>query len=70
MFRATVNWLYRTGVKRGTTGGHWAWLIVALAAWILRRDSDRISKAPIQMDVKPGDRLMVTMRNLDTTADS
>ena len=43
---------------------------MALAAWILRRDSDRISKAPIQMDVKPGDRLMVTMRNLDTTADS
>ena len=70
MTRAIINWLYRTGLKRGTTGGHWAWLVVALGAFILRRDADHSQTAPIQMDLKDGDTMVGTMRELGTTADS
>jgi len=67
---AIVNWLYRTGLKRGSSGGHWAWLIVALAAWILRQDRGRRAEPAVRMQIKPGERVLVTMRDLDTSAES
>ncbi len=70
MSRAIINWLYRTGIKRGSTGGNLSWFIVALAAWILRRESARVFAPPIQMEIKPGERLMVTARDPEAAADS
>ncbi len=67
---AIIGWLYRTGLKRGTTGGHWAWLILALGAFILRRDRERRETPAVRMDIKPGERMMVTMRELGMSSDS
>jgi hypothetical protein len=52
-------------MRRGTTGGHWSWLVVALAARILRSERRSEERAVISMDVKPGDRLIVTARKPD-----
>jgi hypothetical protein len=67
---ALINWLYRTGIKRGSTGKHWSWFVVALAAHILRRERRRIEEPPLRMDIKPGESIVVTMRDLGTSADS
>lgn len=60
-----TGWIYRKGMRRGTTGGHWSWLVVALAARILRSERRSEERAVISMDVKPGDRLIVTARKPD-----
>lgn len=65
MAGAVTGWMYRTGVRKGTTNRNWAWLVVALAARILRTETAREERAVISMDVKPGDRLSVTVRKPD-----
>ncbi len=67
---AIFGWLYRTGLKRGGKGGHWSWFIVSLAAFLLRRDRAQRSASVIRFPVKPGDKVLVTMRELGDTADS
>ena len=67
---ALIAWIYRTGLKRGSKGGHWSWYIVALAALILRRDRERRSSPVVNFPLKPGDKVLVTMRELGTTSDS
>ena len=62
MAGALTGWIYRTGIRRGTTGRNWAWLIVALAARILRSETAREERAVISMEVKPGDRLSISAR--------
>ena len=62
MFGAVIGWLYRNGLRRGTTGGHWPWLVVALAARLLRSENASEERAVISMSVKPGDRLIVSAR--------
>ena len=62
MAGAVTGWIYRTGLRKGTTGRNWAWLVVALAARILRSEARYEERAVISMDVKPGDRLIVTAR--------
>ena len=51
----------RTGVRRGLGGEHWAWLVIAGAAYLLqraRRPDDRVER----IDLKPGDRYLVTLQ--------
>ena len=67
---ALVNWLYRTGIRRGTTGRTYAWLIVALAAHIMRRDREARREPAISMQIKPGERMTIQMRDLGTSSDS
>ena len=62
---ALIGWLYRSALKRGARGDHWAWYLVALGALILRRDRDRRSASLISVPIKPGDRIEVSMRQLD-----
>ena len=59
---AIIGWLYRNGLRRGTTGGHWPWLVVALAARLLRSENLSEGRAAISMEVKAGERLIVTAR--------
>jgi hypothetical protein len=65
-----IGWLYRSSLKRGAKGGHWAWYIMALGAWVLRRDRERRSAAVVSFPIKPGERVLVTMRDLEPGADS
>jgi hypothetical protein len=67
---ALVGFIYRSALKRGTTGGHWAWYVVALGAIILRRDRDRRSAPVVQVPISPGERVLVTMRRLSKTTDA
>jgi len=67
---AIIGWLYRSALKRGARGGHWAWYVVALGAFILRRDREQRSEAVVSVPVKPGDRILVTMRELGSRIDS
>ncbi len=55
-----IGWIYRTGLRRGTTGSHWAWIVVAVAARIIRNEVAREERAVISMPVKAGDRLIVS----------
>ena len=67
---ALIGWLYRTGIRRGASGGSPAWWIVALAAYILRMDRKRRNESALTVPVKPGESVIVTMRDLGSSADS
>jgi hypothetical protein len=60
-----LGWLYRSALKRGAKGGHWAWYIVALGVVVLRRDRERRAATVIDVPLKPGDRFEVSMHELD-----
>jgi len=64
---AIIGWIYRNSLKRGARGGSWAWYVVALGAVVLRRDRERRSSAVINVPIKPGDRLEVSMEKLDVS---
>lgn len=54
----------RTGMRRGLGGEHWAWLVVAGAAYLLqraRRPDERVER----IDLQPGDRYLVTLQPAD-----
>ena len=51
----------RTGVRRGLAGEHWAWFVVAGAAYVLRR-SRRPDERVERIDLHPGDRYLVTLQ--------
>jgi uncharacterized protein (DUF934 family) len=67
---AVIGWLYRMGLRKGAAGGSPAWWIVALAAFILRRDRERRRESALTVPVKPGESVIVTMRDLGSSADS
>jgi len=67
---ALIGVLYRSALKRGAKGGHWSWYVVALGAMILRRDRERRSEAKLSVPIRPGERVMVSMRDLGKSADS
>lgn len=60
---ALINWLYRTGLKKGSSGGHWSWFVVALGAHILRRDKERQRGSVVSMPISPGENVLVTLRD-------
>lgn len=37
MIDSALRWLTGLGVRRGRAGEHWAWFVLALCAWLLRR---------------------------------
>ena len=55
-----IGWLYRSAIKRGAKGGHWAWYVLAAGAWVLRRDRDRRATAPLSTPLKPGETIVIT----------
>ncbi len=55
-----IAWLYRTAIKRGAKGGHWAWYVLALGAWVLRRDQARRTQSGLKTPLKPGETLVIT----------
>lgn len=52
--------LARTGLRRGLAGGHWAWWVIAGAAYVLRR-ARRREDLTTTIDLRPGDRYLVTL---------
>lgn len=59
---AFTRWVSRTGMRRGTQGGHWSWFVLAFGAHILNAERRREDAAKISMAVKPGERVLVSAR--------
>jgi len=53
--------LARTGLRQTMAGGSWAWLGVALAAYLLRR-ARRPADRAVSVRVNAGDRLLVSLQ--------
>ncbi|MHB1552843.1 MAG: hypothetical protein ACYCSX_07495 [Acidimicrobiales bacterium] len=51
----------RSGLRRGLAGEHWAWLVIAAAAFLLRR-ARRPGGRVARIDLEPGDRYLVTLQ--------
>lgn len=50
----------RSGFRRGLAGEHWAWLVIAVAAYALRR-ARRTEESAARLRLRPGDRYLVTL---------
>ena len=57
---ALLRKLSRTGMRRGLGGEHWAWLLLAGAAYLLRRGRVR-PEASATVDLKAGERYLVRL---------
>lgn len=53
--------LSRAGIRRGLAGGHWAWWVIAGAAFVLRR-ARRREDLRTTIDLKSDERYLVTLR--------
>jgi hypothetical protein len=53
--------LARTGARRALAGGHWGWLVLAAAAFVLRRARRAGEPVALSMPLRTGDRLLVTL---------
>jgi hypothetical protein len=60
-----MDWLLgrlsRLGLRRGLGGEHAAWLVIALAALVLRRARRPGPPVTLSLPIKTGDRLLVTL---------
>lgn len=52
--------LARAGLRRGMAGEHWSWLVLALAAFALRRARQPERARVVSLPVRPGERYLVT----------
>jgi hypothetical protein len=58
-----LRWLSRTGFRRGMGGDHWAWFVIAGAAYLLRR-ARQPSEDLAQVDLahlEPGQRYEIRL---------
>ncbi len=55
--------LARAGLQRGFGSGPPAWLLVAAAAWVLRRARRREDPTVLSLPIKVGERFLVTLRD-------
>jgi hypothetical protein len=61
VFDTLLRRLVRTGFRRGFAGEHWAWLVLAGSAWLLRRARTRPDPLVLSMPMTPGERYLVTI---------
>jgi hypothetical protein len=52
--------LSRTGLRRAMAGEHWAWVVIAAAAFILRRARSREDRVT-SIDLHPGESYLVSL---------
>lgn len=57
---ALLRRLTRTGLRRALGGEHWAWLVLAGAAFVLRRGR-KAEKPSTKLDLEPGQRYLVRL---------
>ena len=55
--------LLRIATKRGMRGEHWAWFVLAGAAFLLRRARRQEDPLVFSKRMVPGDRLLVSIRS-------
>jgi hypothetical protein len=57
--------LLRAGVRRGL-GGDWAWLVLAGAAFVLRRALRDVAQPVESLTIQPGEQVLITVRDANT----
>lgn len=57
---ALLRRLTRIGLRRGLSGEHWAWLLLAGAAFLLRRTREEEGPATT-LELAPGERYLVRL---------
>lgn len=60
MVDALLRRLSRIGLRRALAGEHWAWAVLAVAAFVLRRSRRPVDDA-VSLRVRPGERYVVTL---------
>jgi len=60
MVERLLRTLVRQGFRRGTRGGHPAWLVVAAGAWMATRARRRGDDVAYRTVLRPGESLVVT----------
>jgi len=55
--------IMRVAARRGMRGEHWAWFVIAGAAFVLRRARRRDDPVVFSRRVEPGDQLLVTVQS-------
>ncbi len=55
--------LVKVATRRGMRGEHWAWFALAAGAYVLQRARRQKEPVVYTRRVKPGDRLLVTVRS-------
>ena len=55
--------LQRIAARRGLRGEHWAWFVLAGAAFLLRRSQDRDDPIVASRRLLPGESILVTLRD-------
>jgi hypothetical protein len=53
--------LAKSAARRGIAGEHWAWFVIALAAFVLRRARRADPPLVTSMPLRAGERLLVTL---------
>jgi MYXO-CTERM domain-containing protein len=60
-----VDWLLRrlsrTALRHGMAGEHWAWFLLGLAAFLLRRARHKGDDLVLSRRLEPGERYLVTL---------
>ncbi len=56
--------LARAGFRRGVAGEHWAWLALALTAFVLRRARRPVDDA-VSLRIRRGERYVVSLSDPD-----
>ena len=60
MLTTAINWAFRRGLRKGVAGGSTAWLVLAVAAGLVKL-ARRPGKGsdPLTLSLRPGDRYSV-----------
>lgn len=59
---ALLRRLARTGFRRGLSGEHWAWFVLAGSAFLLRR-ARRRDDLVTSVELHPGERYLLTLHD-------
>lgn len=57
------RFLISNGLRRGMRGGHPAWFVLGVSAWLLNRSRKKRDDVVYRTQLQPGEGLVVTTRS-------
>ncbi len=70
MLDSLLRRLQRAGFARVRRGQHWAWAVLAVASFLLRRARQPKDPVMVSMPLEPGERYLVTLSDRGSSAGS
>jgi hypothetical protein len=59
----------RFASRRAWRGEHWAWAVLAIASYVLRRAREDRNPVVLATPINPGDRLVISLRQPTSPTD-